>query len=350
MRRAGLTSEASRGMKRHAGATMDVDGLADHLLAGIDREYPNQVTHVAHGDAILPSPRERHPIFYGCYDWHSAVHSHWALFRLRRHAALSAKIDAALAMRIEPDAVAREIAWLSPRPRFELPYGLAWLLALAAEARRAPGEIGQRWRHGLAPLEALARDRLVRWIERLPAPIRSGEHAQSAFAMTLVHDWARVAGDDAAVATVAARARAFHAADRAAWHVEPSAYDFLSPGLAVAWLMSRVADPFGKWLDGYAPDLGRDLVLEPPVASDRGDGKLVHWDGLALSRAWMLIEIARALPVRDRRIAALTAQADAHGDAGSRSLVDATYAGLHWLPSFAVYWLTARAGVDGAGV
>ena len=25
-----------------------------------------------------------HPIFYGCYDWHSAVHSHWLLAKVRR--------------------------------------------------------------------------------------------------------------------------------------------------------------------------------------------------------------------------------------------------------------------------
>ena len=26
-------------------------------------------------------PPELHPIFYGCFDWHSSVHGHWLLAR-----------------------------------------------------------------------------------------------------------------------------------------------------------------------------------------------------------------------------------------------------------------------------
>ena len=27
----------------------------------------------------MQTPREKHPIFYGCFDWHSSVHGHWLL-------------------------------------------------------------------------------------------------------------------------------------------------------------------------------------------------------------------------------------------------------------------------------
>jgi len=77
-------------------------------------------------------------------------------------------------------------------------------------------------------------------------------------------------------------------------------------------------------------------------AIDRADGKLVHWDGLNLSRAWMLDEIAAALPAADDRVPALAALAAAHGSAGLAALDDLTYAGAHWLPSFAIYWATGR--------
>src|SRR6185503_20951387 len=106
----------------HAGGLLS--RLCDALIANVDREYPNQVVHLAHGAAELLPPRTRHPLFYGCFDWHSAVHSHWALLRLRRHPTLRARIDAVLAPRATPEAVAAEIAYLGPRPRFELPYGL----------------------------------------------------------------------------------------------------------------------------------------------------------------------------------------------------------------------------------
>ena len=27
----------------------------------------------------MQTPKEKHPIFYGCFDWHSAVHGHWLM-------------------------------------------------------------------------------------------------------------------------------------------------------------------------------------------------------------------------------------------------------------------------------
>jgi hypothetical protein len=311
--------------------------LAAVITGNLDREYPHQVVHAAPDAAAAPlaPPRQRHPIFFGCYDWHSAVHSHWALVRLGRADVVAA--------RVTPDAVARELAYLAPRPRFELPYGLAWVLLLCAEAARAhPG-----LRAALAPLEAVARDRILGWARSLPAPIRAGEHSSSAFALALALEWARATGDAGAAVELAAVARAHHDGDRdAPWAYEPSAYDFLSPSLTTAWLMARALDDAGAlaaWLDGFAPTLGRSLALAPPVAADRADGKLVHWDGLALSRAWMLRELAAALPAADPRVALLAAQASDHGARGLAALDGATYAGTHWLPSFAVYWLTPAA-------
>ena len=48
----------------------------------IDIEYPNKLNQVIAGDADLKSPKKLHPAFYGCFDWHSAVHGHWSLVRL----------------------------------------------------------------------------------------------------------------------------------------------------------------------------------------------------------------------------------------------------------------------------
>lgn len=323
--------------------------MCEVVIENVGREYPNQVVHLAFGDAELRPPRERHPVFCGCFDWHSAVHSHWALLRLWRHAVLKNRIEEVVERRVTPEAIAAEVAYLGPRARFELPYGLAWLLCLCGEASRC-GQFGGAMRNRLAPMEQIARDRIVRWARGLSAPVRAGEHANSAFAMTLAIDWARIVGDAEVVEVIGATARALHEGERdVPWAWEPSAYDFVSPALSTAWLMSRVMDDgFARWLDAYAPTLGRGLHLEPPVAADKVDGKLVHWDGLALSRAWMLVEIAAALPARDARVAPLTAQADAHGQRGLAALDDATYAGTHWLPTFALYWLGARAQIDRA--
>jgi hypothetical protein len=45
----------------------------------IDQEYPNKLGQVLGDDTYLAPPRELHPAFYGCFDWHSSVHGHWTL-------------------------------------------------------------------------------------------------------------------------------------------------------------------------------------------------------------------------------------------------------------------------------
>ena len=315
------------------------------LLGNLRQPYPNKIAHEMSGDDDLAPPRVMTPVFSGCFDWHSAVHSHWALVRLRGRAdaALRRRIDDALEASITEAGCAAEAAYLAPRPGFEMPYGIAWLIALVAELSAAPDDHAARWRGRLSGLDTLARTRFAAWLARLPAPIRSGEHTQSAFAMSLVLDAARVHADATLAAAVIGAAERWHGGDRgAALGFEPSAYDFLSPALGAASLMARVRAPddFAAWLDGFCPDLGRRETLTPVAPADRADGKLVHWDGLNLSRAWMLAAIAAALPAGDARCPALAALARVHGDAGVAALEGATYAGSHWLPSFAIYWLT----------
>ena len=82
------------------------------------------------------------------------------------------------------------------RDSFERPYGLAWLLQLAAELRQWDDPDARRWRQALLPIETLAADRIRDWLPRLTHPIRSGEHSQTAFAFGLILGWARQAGDD----------------------------------------------------------------------------------------------------------------------------------------------------------
>ncbi len=254
--------------------------LATDILDNLATAWPYHLLAQVRGPDEALAPAMRTPMFATCFDWHSSVHNHWALARLRPllDADLDGAADRALDASLTADRAAVEAAHLIANPSFERPYGLAWLYVLAVE-RRDPV---------LAPLEQIARDRLVAWAERLPAAIRSGEHAQSMFAMALALDAARATGDDAAAALLADAALRLHDGDRdAPLHWEPSAYDFLSPSLAVAWLMLRVSSPadFASWLERFAPRLGRPDVPAPPVAIDRADGKLVHWDGLAWARA-----------------------------------------------------------------
>ncbi len=339
-----------------AGAALDpavLGRFADLALACVHREYPNKIAHVLDSDADARPPRELTPVFWGCFDWHSSVHAHWMLARLARlepEAAFTPEARAALARSFTPEGVAGELAYLEAprREGFERPYGLAWLLQLGAELREWQDPEAQRWAELLAPLEALAAQRLQEWLPKLAYPIRGGEHFQTAFAFGLALDWARTAGDARLEALLVSTSRALYLADRdCPLAYEPSGHDFLSPCLAEADLVRRVLPPeeFAAWLAAFLPALPEDAGAGwLPIArvTDRVDGKLAHIDGLNLSRAWMLEGIAAALPVGDLRRISLRAAAAAHATAGLEGVSDEHYAGSHWLGSFATYLVTAR--------
>jgi len=321
--------------------------LAQLVSAAIHREYPNQIVHLVRGDGDSGPPRALHPIFFGCFDWHSAVHGHWALVRLLRlHPSeeWTGDLRIALSGSFTRHGAAGELAYLAGREAYEMPYGIAWLLQLDAELGEAAAGDPQMaaWRAALAPLVALAGERFLAWIGRLPMAIRGGEHSQSAFAMALALDWARAQRRTALADLIAEQARLFYQEDRAApVAYEPSAHDFLSPCLAEADLMRRVlgSAELGPWLASFLP---RVDVFAPVRTVDRSDGKLVHFDGLNLSRAWMLRGIASALPAGDPRRRDLLRSSEAHEAAGMAGVTSDHYAGAHWLGSFAVYLLSDR--------
>ncbi len=108
--------------------------------------------------------------------------------------------------------------------------------------------------------------------------------------------------------------------------------------------MRRVLPPkeYGKWLRRFLPQLsaGRAFPLSPVAVTDPTDPRLVHLDGLNLSRAWMLRGMAQGLPASDSRRAILLRAAAAHQAAGLARVMSGSYEGEHWLASFAVYLLT----------
>ena len=317
--------------------------FASLALACVHKEYPNKIAHVLQSDKDAQPPRTLTPAFYGCYDWHSSVHGHWLLARLTRlspDAPFAAKARAALAKSITKENIAAEVAYLNGagRASFERPYGLAWLLQLAAELRESNDPLYST----IQPLEAAAVERLRTWLPKLSHPVRSGEHSQTAFALGLMLD---STSDDAFRKLMREKAIAFYAKDRdCPLAYEPSGEDFLSPCLAEADVMRRVLPPneFAQWLTKFMPK----MTLAPAVVTDPSDPKLAHLDGLNLSRAWMLDGIASGLPKDDPRVATLMAASQAHARAGLASVTGEHYEGGHWLGSFATYLVTRRGVVQ----
>jgi hypothetical protein len=291
----------------------------------VTREYPNKIAHTLQSESDVAPPRILTPAFYGCYDWHSAVHGHWLLARLTRmfpDAEFTDEARAAIARNITEENVAGEVRYLKDvgRAAFERPYGLAWLLTLVAELRSDV----------LRPLESAVLERFSAWLEKLPYPVRSGEHSNTAFALGLVLD-------SHPRDLFVQRARDFFLKDKnAPVAYEPSGEDFLSPSLAEADVMRRVlpGQGFAEWFYGFLPDVSQ---FKPVVSPDQGDPKFSHLDGLNLSRAWMLRGIAHTMPDEGRP--ELLALADLHAEAGLAAVTGKHYEGAHWLATFAVYLL-----------
>lgn len=317
----------------------------------IAREYPVALIATLESAADLALPRALTPAFHGSYDWHSAVHGHWCLARAARlcpRADWAAAASAALARSLTPANLAAELRFVEKRPGFERPYGLAWVLQLAAELRAWEHGPARAWRDALAPLESLAAARLADWADKLPWPVRSGEHSQSAFALGLALDWARATGQRAYGDRLArACVRLYRADASAPVAYEPSGQDFLSPVLGEADLLRRVLarDEYANWLYRFLPDVRDDAFvrwLEPVRPVDPSDGKFAHLDGLNLSRAWMLQGIVSALPEGHECYSVLERSASRHAEAGLEGARGGDWMGTHWLGSFAVYLLTER--------
>jgi hypothetical protein len=323
-------------------------------LACVQKEYPNKISHVLNSPADVKAPHELTPAFYGCYDWHSAVHGHWLLVRLVHefpNAPFATAAITALKANLTPARIAGEVAYLkgTGRESFERPYGLAWLLQLAAELRESATPDATALSSALKPLEVAVVAQLKAWLPKLAYPIREGEHPQTAFAFGLILDYARN-NDPALAKLVSDKVREFHLKDRdCPINYEPSGQDFLSPCIAEADVMRRVLPPneFATWLTGFLPKLPTTESadwLPIGVVTDKADGKLAHLDGLNLSRAWMLEGVAEGLPAGDPRRRALMAAARTHATSGLASVTGEHYEGGHWLGSFATY-LTTRRGI-----
>ena len=320
-------------------------GAASHFarlaLQCAEKEYPNKLDHVMNGPHEVQSPRALHPAFYGCYDWHSTVHGHWMLVRLLRQFPQlpeAAEIRRQLDEHLSEQPVAVEVAYFGQpnRKSFERTYGWAWLLKLQAELRSWDSPEARRWAQALEPLADTVTRALSDFLPRQTYPIRTGVHPNTAFGLTLALDYAQAVHDEKLGALIAERARTYFAKDTEAplkW--EPGGEDFLSPALEEATLMARILSPsaFRSWMKAFLPA----VKLTPAIVSDRTDPKIVHLDGLNLSRARCLYALSTAL-----RRPALAQLGDTHAQASLPFIASGSYEGEHWLGTFAVQMLDAR--------
>ena len=320
-------------------------------LHGLSRQYPNQPAHVLRGPQSLHSPQELHPAFYGCFDWHSAVHGHWMLVRLTRlfpGCSSEPRIRHQLRTHLTSDNIAIETAYFTPPENrsFERMYGWAWLLRLTQELHDWNDSEGRIWRDNLRPLEQRICSLIEDYLPRLHFAIRSGVHPNTAFALAQMIDYARAVSNTDLEACLIENIQKYYLDDHNyPTGYEPSGEDFFSPGLNEADCVRRILNPqsYASWLTSFLPDLTTQQdspFLSPVVVSDITDSRLVHLAGLNFSRAWTLQGIATHLLETDSRRDQLFRVAEVHAQHGQDYLFSGHYGGDHWLATFAIYWYT----------
>jgi hypothetical protein len=339
--------------------------LSEHPLEAVETEYPHVAGAVESAEETV-RPAADHPVFYGCFDWHSAVHSHWSLVRQLRLAEAHPKateITESIDGRLTAANVEAEVAYFDEHASFEKPYGWGWLLRFAAELHLWDDDRADAWAETLAPLE----ERIVELVERefltQSRPVRVGTHGNSAFALSCVHDYAQVVSNTGLADAAEKTARRFYLDDEdAPVAYEPYGWDFLSPTLAEANLLRRVlaAEAFTDWAARFFPDvevMANSGFLDPiEVTADSEAGIELHLVGLNVSKAWGLAAVTEAVTASDgpaasetrrREQARLFEQSAArHLTAGVEMAFTDDYAGSHWLSSFVLYLLTrTEAGI-----
>ena len=324
----------------------EANRLAELPLSCVGIEYPNKLNQTIGSHADLKSPRDLHPTFYGCFDWHSAVHGHWSMVSLlRQFPDLEKKVEMEnwLLNSISKDNILKEIEYFNGKHNksYERTYGWAWLLKLAEELHKWDHIVARKAEINLQPLTDLIVERYLEFLPKLNYPIRVGEHPNTAFGLSFAYDYAETLNDNKLKSLIEQRARDFYMNDEdcpLSW--EPSGFDFLSPCLEEAALMKRVLskEEFKTWVDKFQPQLmDKAFNIETGKVSDRTDGKLVHLDGVNFSRAWSLNYIAKNLPEYEH----LKNVANQHINYSLPSIIGDSYEGGHWLGSFAIYALNS---------
>lgn len=344
-------------------------------LSCLDRIHSNssEESYLYRESAELRPTYEDSLAFYGCYDWHSAVNSTWAMVRLHKEfpelyvgELIRQKLDNHLSegsMEGEHHYF-KEVASAG----FERPYGWAWLMKLYTELATWDREEAQTWAENVKPLTELFAERTIEYLNNLAYPRRTGVHQNTAFSFSFMLEYAALTENDRLQEAVTRRAKDFFLSDvDCPLRYEPSGSSFLSPCLAQAELMSRILTPdsYAEWLNTFLPPVNtsrfarltepveggggylEDLVAEDSEEAsaedeegddDEGDlkGAESHLIGLTFHRADALYTIANALPEDDARREAYTKVAQLNAKRGFDAMFNADYMGTHWLGTYAV--------------
>ena len=237
--------------------------LVDLPMNCVDIEFPNKLGQTIGGPEDLQTPKELHPAFYGCFDWHSSVHGHWSMVSLLKQFPTlknSSEIKNKLLEHMSEENILKEVDYFLGKHNksYERTYGWAWVLKLAETLHTWDDKTARELEKNLQPLTDLMVQKYLDFIPNLNYPVRAGEHPNTAFGLTFAWDYALTVGNKSMMEMIEYSAKKFYLNDTncpISW--EPSGYDFLSPCLQEAAIMKRVlpTEAFISWFGNFLPQL-----------------------------------------------------------------------------------------------
>jgi hypothetical protein len=301
---------------------------------------------------------EQKRAFYGCYDWHSAVNSAWALVKLLKMfptMATTPAIRDELNRHFGASNIAGEVEFFNKAGTFEMPYGYAWFLRLQGELKSWNDPDAQRWAANLQPLATVMANRLVTYLNGLRQPVRTGVHPNTAMAMDNSLFYASHFDPQLDSAIHANAQRLFGRDVRCNTVAEPGRSDFESPCLYEAVIMGELMPRAGylKWLDTFLPPLQavefrpvlKTLGLEFATSERASVASTSHLVGLSLVRGMLMGKLANLLPENDPRVPVLRRLAVIQGEKGLPQLGAVGYDGSHYYATWAITYFLSIPGM-----
>ncbi len=320
--------------------------LASLPLKCLDKTFPFKSWITMSDSSFITNPKNLHPAFCGCFDWHSCVHAHWLLVSLLKQFPGMPEADSILRKlqrHLSAENIKTELAlFKGDNKTFERPYGWGWLLQLQNELLTWNSPEGKELSNHLQPLAQHISGQWKLYLDNLQYPVREPEHFNTAMGMCLTWDYTITTNDTSLQKSIKTAAMRFYAKDvNCPTSYEPGGYDFLSPCLVEADLMQRIMpkNEFNVWLKDFMPLLYSkpSELFSVGVVSDPTDGKMVHLYGLNFNRAWCLYHIAAKMP--EANAPPVRELALQHFMYSLPHVVSGAYEGDHWLATFVVYAL-----------
>ena len=316
----------------------------------VDKKFPYKVGYRYIDSTWIRPHYKLTPSFYGCWDWHSAVHGHWSMIKILKefpNIKEAENIREIIRKNLNKNNLEKEFQFFQNdfAKEFERTYGWAWLMLLYSELETWDDIEAKNWSKNLKPLVDLLSERTIIFLNKLSKPLRPGTHANTAFSFSLMYEYAQKTNNEKLSNKIKEYSIKHFSYDKnCPVNYEPSGTDFLSPCLAEASLMSKILSEkeFNNWLSKFFPSFKEEnfgSIITPPEVLDPKDPGIGHLIGLMFHRAWTLNDVANKIQNDDKKLFLYKISKN-HTKKGFELMFDSGYGGEHWLATFAIYNFT----------